>query len=118
MKRLFLVITIIFIAATMVSAGDITPSADKTASAVVDADNGAFNGILVVTDGTNAVTLDIYDTNVAVASGRKLVPQITIPTGASNRLFVLSFDPPLPYKIGCYVVVTCVGTVTYKTYTE
>ena len=83
-------------------------SGEKTASAVILAAPGAFVGISVATDGTNAVTLDIYDKATA-ATGTKLIATTVIPTSATNRSWALEFLHPKWCDNGIYVVVTPAG---------
>jgi hypothetical protein len=112
LMRLALVLAIL-LSVTVAFAG--TASETKTDDASITTGYGYFLGIIVVTDGTNAVTLDIYDSTAA--SGRKLIPTTTIPTGTSNRFAVIGFaDGDLYYYAGIYVDVTCAGTVSYMVY--
>ena len=92
------------------------PSAVKTGSACVLESKGLFYGILLTTDATNSVTLDIYDS--VTASGTKIIPTCTITTNSADRLRSLSFALPLHVSNGIYVNVTCSGTVTYMVYFE
>ena len=89
-------------------------SAVKTESALIHTGGTMFSGILVATDGTNAVTLDVYDGTTT--GGTKIIPQIVIPTSSSNRSFALSIDPGVLVRSGIYVAVTCSGTVGYTVY--
>jgi hypothetical protein len=93
-------------------------SAVKTASALIYTGDALFGGFIVAMDGTNAVTIDVYDgTN---SSGTKIIPQTVIPTSATNRSYSLSIDPGLHVYTGIYVVVSvagggsCAYTVYYK----
>ena len=92
------------------------PSVTKTGSACILESKGLFYGILLITDGTNAVTLDIYDNTTA--SGIKIIPTTTVTTSAADRIRSLSFALPLHVSNGIYVNVTCSGTVTYMVYFE
>lgn len=83
-------------------------SGEKAASAVILAQPGALAGILMATDGTNAVTLDIYDKATA-ATGAKLIATTVVPTSATNRSWSLSFAHPKRCENGIYVVVTPAG---------
>ena len=91
------------------------PGDQESGSAAITAKAGVMDGIIVTTDGTNAVTLDIYD-NATAASGTKLIPTLTITTSASNRTFALTFTRPVHYVNGIYVNETCSGTVAYMVY--
>jgi hypothetical protein len=48
-----------------------------TASGIVTSKPGALKQIIVATDGTNAVTLSLYD-NATAASGTLIVPTMVI----------------------------------------
>jgi hypothetical protein len=92
------------------------PSTTKTASAAILSMRGNFHGLFLVTDGTNAVTVDVYDNTAA--SGRKLIPTWVVPSSATNRSAAISFNPPIPVKIGIYVNVSVAGggSVSYMAY--
>jgi len=90
-------------------------STSQTASAAIATSPGYLHGIVVITDGTNSVTVDIYD-NASAASGTKLIPQWIVTTSSSNRAQSYSIDPPIKFSNGIYVVVTTSGTVTYMVY--
>ena len=89
----------------------------NTVDAAITAGSGFLKGIIVHTDGTNTVTLDVYD-NATEASGIKLFSTLTIPTSATNRATVISFDYEAKYENGIYVNITCAGSVTYDVYFE
>ena len=92
-----------------------SPSAVKTGDAAIKSSPGYFFGILVATDGTNDVTIQIYDNTSG--SGTKLLPDsLVITTGSSDRWEQISFNPPLPFSTGLYVDVTTSGTVNYIVY--
>jgi hypothetical protein len=111
---LALVIFLAFCFASVASAKS-TYSDDATASGAVATGNGVFEGIWIGTDGTNAVTVTVYD-NATAASGRQFFPTWVISTSAANRAQAVSFEPGLPYGNGIYVSVTCAGTVHYVVY--
>lgn len=121
MKRLIgLVLCLLMIAAT-VSAQEATylrASGVQTASALIHTGDALFAGIVVATDGTNAVTLDVYDGTTT--GGTKVIPQTVIPSSATNRSWALSIDPGLLVRSGIYIVVSvagggsCAYTVYYK----
>ena len=89
-------------------------------TATLTADSGAVTGagylygIVFVTDGTNALAADVY--NSLSATGTKLVPTLEI--AATPRIQTLNFDPPIPYSLGVYVDVTVAGggTIAYMVY--
>jgi hypothetical protein len=89
-----------------------TATLTDDASAVTGA--GYLYGIVFVTDGTNALACDVY--NSLSAAGTKLVPTLQI--AATPRIQTLNFDPPVPYSLGVYVDVTVAGggSVAYMVY--
>jgi len=87
-------------------------SAEKDADAAITSGYGWFHGIIVATDGTNAVTVDIYDS--ASATGRKLIPTTVITTSANDRVQAIGYgEEDVYYRLGIYVDITCAGTVGY-----
>ena len=91
----------------------------KTASALIYTGPCVLGGILMALDGTNAVTLDVYDG--VDATGRKVIPQLVIPSSATVRVFSLDFGPDgKEMYTGIYVVIAVAGggtasyTVDYK----
>ena len=93
------------------------PSAEYDDDAAILAEAGWFHGITVITDGSNAVTVDIYD-NASAASGTKLIPTATITTSATDRIQTINPPKRIRVKNGIYVNVTCSGTVGYMVYYE
>jgi len=88
-------------------------SGDQTATAAITTTEGVFHGVMLFTDGTNPVTLNIHD-NATAASGTNLIPSgYIVTTSASNRSHAISLMPPLRYYKGIYVSITCAGTVHY-----
>jgi len=120
MKKAFSVIlaaAIIAFSAT-VWAGSALKSIGNTGDAAITSGTGYLKGIIVHTDGTNSVTLAVYD-NATAASGNKLLSTVTVTTSASNRTTTIDFkDFECPYFAGIYVDVTTSGTVTYDVYFE
>lgn len=121
MKRIIgLVLCFVLIMAVSASAqvASSKASAVKTATALIYTGETLFTGILIATDGTNAVTLDVYDGTSA--SGTKIIPQQVIPSSAVNRSWALGIDPGVLVRTGIYVVVSVAGggscsyTVYYK----
>jgi len=89
-------------------------SDEKTADAAIDTGGGFFYGIEVMTDGTNAVTIDVYDNTAA--SGTKLIPTWVVTTSATDRRQTFNRFPSVPYSTGIYVDITTSGTVKYMLY--
>ncbi|MDD5353509.1 MAG: hypothetical protein PHS93_10135 [Candidatus Omnitrophica bacterium] len=113
MKKIASIIILALLLAVSLSfAGADLKSIGNTDDALITTGGGYFKGIVVHTDGTNAVTVSIYDNTAA--SGTKIISTITIPTSAVNRIFALGFnDNEIPFIKGMYVDVTTSGTVTY-----
>jgi hypothetical protein len=90
-------------------------TATKTADAACATKAGYLFGVVVVTDGINGPSLDIYD-NASGASGNKLVPTLVL--AATPRVQTLSLDPPVAYSAGVYVDVTVGGggSIAYMVY--
>jgi len=92
----------------------VNQSTEKSASASISTTSGYLYGITISTDATNAVAIDIYDNTAA--SGTKLIQTMTITTSATDRVTSIGFNPPVEYRTGLYVSVTCAGTVGYMVY--
>ena len=94
--------------------GYMSYTATLTDDAAAVSNPGYLYGIVFVTDGSNALSVDIYDSGSA--TGTKLVP--TLQLAASPRIQTLNFDPPVPYNTGVYVDVTVSGggSIAYMVY--
>ena len=79
-------------------------SAVKTADALIHTGPGWFYGIVVATDGTNAVTFAVHDS--LTAANDKIHPDIICQTSSTNRTCVYGFNPPIPFDTGLYVNIT------------
>ena len=91
-------------------------SAELSDDALITDAPGHLLAILVMTDGTNAATIDVYDNNAAAASD-VLIPTWTVTTSATDRAQYISFGKGIVrYRKGLYVDVTCAGTVSYMVY--
>lgn len=71
-----------------------------------------FCGIWVATDGTNDVVVNVYDS--ATATGKKLIPSITIPGESMFGGAIL--EPGVLVNTDIYVSVTTSGTVSWQVY--
>lgn len=117
MKRFVLIILALLLAIPTMA---FTPqeymgySAVKTADALIHTGQGYFYGIVVATDGSDAVTVETYDNTAG--SGTELHPDTICTTSASDRLCALSFDPPVPYNTGLYIDITTSGSASYVVY--
>ena len=117
MKRLFSILIIGFMLMFIQSAQAFQPeewmvvSSVQTDSASIATVPGFLYSIWIQTDGTNAVTLSVYD-NMEEA-GTAVIASWVIPTSASNRNTTVSFNPPIPYNTGLYIVGASAGTYSY-----
>ena len=108
MKKLLAILTILFIFAG--SAWAFEPdewmgySATKTADALIHTGTGWFYGFMVKTDGTNSVTVKIYDNTAG--SGTRIGPDIICQTSSTNRLCVFGTGPGVPFATGLYIDIT------------
>ena len=64
-----------------------TSSGLKSADAVIMAMPGTFKGLIVITDGTNAATVTLYD-NASAASGTVLAKMVVAGADSSKELVV------------------------------
>lgn len=80
-------------------------SGELTSSTALQAQGSLLDGVLVITDGTNAATVIIYD-NASAASGKKLFEAVV--AGANNTGY---FDLPYAVKAedGLYVSISGTG---------
>lgn len=87
---------------------DIAKHSIQTESAAITTGAGLFYGIIVRTDGTNNVTLNIYDARSA--TGTRLTPANIVISGTSYQSgWAFSLDPPITYTSGVYVSVSVAG---------
>ena len=80
---------------------------ELTESGVAVSSRCAFMGLLVATDGTNNITINVYD-NATAASGTKLLPTDTVFL-ASGRLQAVGLLKGIAAQNGLYVEITCAG---------
>jgi len=115
MKKLFCILLMALFLASPVWGSDLK-SVGNTADAVITTGSGYLRSIIVNTDGTNAVTVSVYD-NATAASGNKVFSTIIATTSAANRVTTLWFSPQeCPYFNGMYVDITTSGSVTYDVF--
>jgi hypothetical protein len=93
-------------------------SGTKTASGVMMAGPGRFFGFLVTPDGTNDVTMTIYD-NASAASGVKITSTMVFAGDGGSQTWQPPIEPVDCFN-GVYVEVSVegAGTVEYIAYTE
>jgi hypothetical protein len=112
MKRVVAIIAIFLMLAGTAFAGK---SIGNTGSGLITTGQGFFKGLIVNTDGTNAVTITIYDNTAA--SGNKVVSSFIITTSTTDLIRTLSFgDRDCPYFTGMYFSISTSGTVTYDVF--
>jgi uncharacterized SAM-binding protein YcdF (DUF218 family) len=63
----------------------------QTGSAAIKAGPGMLTQIIMVTDGTTPVVMDLYD-NATTASGTRLIPTWTVTTSSVDRIQTLAID--------------------------
>ena len=88
-------------------------TAPATASGAAVSGQSAFYGLIVKTDGSNNVTINVYDNTAA--SGTALIPTNTVIAG-SDRTWALSYNPAIKCSTGIYVAISVAGggTATYQ----
>lgn len=86
-------------------------TAPASASGIAYSGHSVFNGLIVKTDGTNDVTLNVYDNTAA--SGTRLLPSDVIVPGTA-RLFVIEFNRGIECQNGIYVDGTCSGSFEWQ----
>jgi hypothetical protein len=117
MKKYLLVLLLIVGLASLVWAQPpVKASATQTASALITTNAANFHGITVITDGTNAVTVDVYgNTSAAVP---KLIPTWLVTSSATDRAQTYSIYPPIRSESGIYVNISVAGggSASYMVY--
>jgi len=116
MKKIFCIIVIILLISVNAFAVDdwIKSSGQQTTDALITTGQGYFSGIILVTDATNAITVDIYDGTTA--TGTKLIPTTVITTSAIDRIQAIRVPAPVIFWNGIYVDITCSSTAKYVVY--
>ena len=88
-------------------------SAGHAADALITTGQGIFTGIFLATDGTNSVTVAIYDGTDN--TGSALLSSFVVTSGATDRVRGVGYDKTdnVRYFTGIYVDITTAGTVSY-----
>ena len=117
MKKIALVVAILFMFGLAAAYAETIWPQKKvgTASAAIVSGKGRFGGIVVATNGTNSVTVDVRDATGAGA-GDKLIPTTVITSSATDRIRAISV--PQVFTTGIYVTITTSGTCEYIVYYE
>ena len=86
----------------------------KSASALIKTGKCAFAGFIVVTDGINEVTVNIYD-NTEAAGDDRFCPVDMLIRGAA-KVFTLDYNPPIQGKTGIYIQISVAngGSCSYQ----
>ena len=113
MKKLLLSFILFFSLSFNVMAGT---SDIETDDKLIYTGKGLLGGIVLVLDGTNSVTVSIYDGTSS--SGRALTPPMIFTTSSTTRIGAFGIDPPESFKDGLYIDITTAGTVSYIVYYE
>ena len=103
MKKAVIVLVVLLMA-TLAWAQEARYSGSKAASASIATGGGLFYGILVATDSTTGITLNVYDNTAA--SGSKIIPSVVCVTDASTRVSTIFPPAPIRYYTGLYVTVS------------
>lgn len=114
-KRIFFIFVLLLLAQSAAMAVDrVEYSATKTGAALIISARAEFHGITITGDGTNAVTVDIY--NNTEGSGEKISPTLNFSQSATSKTQAYGVSPPVRCDKGIYIDVTTAGTVSYTVY--
>jgi len=111
MKRVLLSTLILIFIAVSAYAADVVAK-HETATATVTTVSSYFYGVLVTPDGTNDVTITVY--NGTSTSGDKITPAMTFAGDGGTQY--LPLQNPIACPHGVHVVATTTGTVEYVVY--
>lgn len=84
----------------------------NTASALIDSGPGVLDGFVVITDGTNSVSITLLDAATANSSTILWATMVAV-TSSANRATAVSLSPPWRYMTGVYAVTSSTGTYSY-----
>jgi len=82
-------------------------STGLSASGIAVTGSGRFHGLIIKCDGTNDVTVNVYDNTAA--SGTQLIPTDSVFDG-TIRLNSISISPGVEYSTGLYIKIAGSGT--------
>ena len=116
MKKIFALVTLFLLFSVIVAlAGDrVQYSATSTGNALIVSGTADFHGITITGDGTNAVTVDIY--NGLTSAGAKIAPSLAFVQSQTNKTQTYGVNPPVNCNTGIYIAVATAGTVSYTVY--
>jgi hypothetical protein len=109
MKKAILlgVMAALIVCATANAAEWVNGSGNQSADAVIYVDSVNFHGMVVATDGTNACTVSVYDSNNSTTSGKTLLfPTTVVTTSSTDRVRGIYFSPPVKANSGIFVDIT------------
>ena len=90
-------------------------SVGNTADVSISAVEGFFYGIIVKTDGSFPVWVNVFADDVSTP-GTNLIKDWVVTTSSTDRTQSTSYDPPLPYSDGLMVDVSTGGTVSFDVF--
>ncbi|MFA5240627.1 MAG: hypothetical protein WC476_13105, partial [Phycisphaerae bacterium] len=100
MRKLFLGMLLVIVCCCPAFAIDsMTASGVYSADALAQPGPGYFYGIALTTDGTNAVTVSVYD-NATTNSGKLIIPTFVATTSATDRVKSFFLFPAARYENG------------------
>jgi len=90
-------------------------STPATASSAVVSGSAAFYGLIIITDGINDVTVNIYDNTAA--SGTNLIPTSLVIPG-EVMVWMMNYYPAIKCTTGIYVSISVAngGTASYQVF--
>jgi hypothetical protein len=119
MKILLVVVLLVGILPAVAMASRSQQTIGSAASALIATGPGYLKGLVVHTDGTNSVSVEIFDNTSA--AGTQILSDWTVTTSATNRATTLYFSAgDCLFNLGLYIKVTVGGggAVVFDTYYE
>ena len=79
---------------------------------------GYFYGMIVHTDGSTGVEINVYDASDSTSGLTLLIDSWTVTTSSTDRTQSISFDPPVNAEFGIHVDISneTGGTITYDVF--
>lgn len=94
------------------------PSGQITASAAITSARGKLTGIVISPNAAGAGTVDLFD-HATLASGTRLVPQITLVAADNDKVKVIMFPKPVIFENGIYCDINATaGVLNVEAYYE
>jgi len=114
MKKLTIILVLIMLMVPLSPSAEWMSYRTITSSGLITEGSGYYHGIRVNTDGTSAATVAVYDNTQA--SGTQIDPSTVYPTSSMMRMAAIGYEPPLAYRNGLYVSISCAGTASVTVY--